>query len=176
MCPYFNAYCRGFSQPSQRVGRGCGRRLAMGSGRVCARRASRGVRGLPRRSLSIYLSLKATLPRERLVGGKRPSLHAASTTRVARLHSVTHRCTYLRCWCGPRACPSGCQWSTQSRCSSSRRTRRPPPPPPPATSHQRRRRAASPAQAPTGLRWTRTRTARSRRRHQRLALRGKRSH
>ena len=41
----------------RRVGRGCGRRLAMGSGRVFARRASWGVRGLPRGSLSIYLSI-----------------------------------------------------------------------------------------------------------------------
>ena len=54
-----HAYCRGFSEPSQRVGRGCGRRLAMGSGRVCARRASRGVRGLPP---LLYLSRYRKLP------------------------------------------------------------------------------------------------------------------
>ena len=44
---------------SRRVGRGCGRRLAMGSGGVFARRASWGVRGLPPGSLTIYLPLHA---------------------------------------------------------------------------------------------------------------------
>ena len=48
-----------FLPGSRRVGRGCGRRLAMGSGRVFARRASWGVRGLPRGFLSIYLHVRS---------------------------------------------------------------------------------------------------------------------
>ena len=43
--------------PGRRVGRGCGRRLGMGSGFVFARRSIRCARGLPRGSLSIYLSI-----------------------------------------------------------------------------------------------------------------------
>ena len=46
---------------SRRVGRGCGRRLGMGSGSVFARRSIRCVRGLPRGSLSIYLSITVYL-------------------------------------------------------------------------------------------------------------------
>ena len=42
---------------SRKVGRGCGRRSGMGSGFVFARRSTRCVRGLPRGSLSIYLSI-----------------------------------------------------------------------------------------------------------------------
>ena len=42
---------------SRKVGRGCGRRSGMGSGFVFVRRSTRCVRGLPRGSLSIYLSI-----------------------------------------------------------------------------------------------------------------------
>ena len=73
---------------SRRVGRGCGRRLAMGSGRVFARRASWGVRGLPRGSLSIYLSIP-------------PDRRAARYARARRRHAGVqlHRTACARAVC-----------------------------------------------------------------------------
>ena len=57
--------------------------MAMGSGRVFARRASWGVRGLPRRSLTIYLSLSTLANSETARDADNPIRRANADARSA---------------------------------------------------------------------------------------------
>ena len=74
---------------SRRVGRGCGRRLGMGSGFVFARRSIRCVRGVPRGSLSIYLSIY--LSRARAPPSPHSAPRAAPRGGVLAAHHTRHR-------------------------------------------------------------------------------------
>ena len=70
----------------------------MGSGRVFARRANWGVRGLPRGSLSIYLSGQKLPPRN-------DHMHISDQrdARGGRAHSVQEKSALLACLSHPRA-------------------------------------------------------------------------
>ena len=82
---------------SRKVGRGCGRRSGMGSGFVFARRSTRCVRGLPRGSLSIYLSIYRSgnqghthAPTLRKYGKSNTSARTHSrVTKVTHTHTPT---------------------------------------------------------------------------------------